>query len=151
MIKNTLQINSLRLCKLFGGSISVNPVENGVDWLYNGSVKFEEDFNTPKVFEGVAEAFSYFTTNLDYKERVIGQIANFALGSINTWVAYCYQGTDCTDENYGNPENWYLLNTTETSPGAGLEARVKFLEDTLAYYTEAINKNGYVIVGSDNV
>lgn len=125
------------------------PSVSTIDWFYNGSVKFENDSSTFKVFDTLEDAFLYFTNNLSLEDRVIGQLVTFALNTNMNWVIYSYRGIDCTDANYSNYKNWILINSAEINPDEDLELRVKYLEDTLIHYTDLIKQNGFFIVGSD--
>lgn len=154
MIKNTLRLNttscnSLRLGNLFGSSDEGVVIDKTLEWFFNGSVKFEPLKDVIKIFNNVSEAVSYFTLNLTINQRCIGQVVTFALNNINNWVFYLYEGNSCVDEFYSNESNWKFIKNTEFNPGEDLEARVKYLEDTLIYYTDLIKKQGFVIVGSD--
>ena len=50
MTDESIYINSLRLSRLGGGSNSkIVPPYPFIQWFYNGSTRFEEDVNNPRV------------------------------------------------------------------------------------------------------
>lgn len=108
------QINSLRLNKIFGcddHSHGWHP-----EWFYNGSLKFEDTESGPRVFQNLGAAVSYFTEKSYDCERARGQFVTWAEASIKNWVLYVYIGSDVSDENYSNPNNWLLFGEAIGQP-----------------------------------
>lgn len=109
-----LQLNSLRLHKVFGDGDFYHDLHP--EWFYNGSVKFEEKDDNPKVFASLAGAISYFTSKLPRCQRTIGQFVTYAEGTSKNWFLYVYVGPNTSDESYSNPKNWLLFGEARKIP-----------------------------------
>ena len=93
MTDESIYINSLRLSRLGGGSNSkIVPPYPFIQWFYNGSTRFEEDVNNPRVFNDLSGAVSYFTEKLQKTTELLVNLLRLqkALDEIGlfifTWV-----------------------------------------------------------------
>lgn len=122
MTDESIYINSLRLSRLGGGSNSkIVPPYPFIQWFYNGSTRFEEDVNNPRVFNDLSGAVAYFTEKTAENDRTIGQFITFAEGTRRNWVVYIYMGPNVSDENYSNYIFWHPFGATYIDPYTNIE------------------------------
>lgn len=131
------QTNSLRLNRLIGcGDHTHGPHP---EWFYNGSLKFEEDENGPRVFQSLSGAVAYFTEKSYECERSRGQYVTWAEATANNWVLYVYIGPDTSDASYSNPKNWWPFGEARPEPysqiSEAINADKAFVEKLDAHYT----------------
>jgi hypothetical protein len=117
MTDTVIEINSLRLSKLFGGGNGSGgsepaPSSSHPEWLYNVSTAFGQ--HAP--FNNLKEAITYLTQNTQEKDRVSGQYITFAEGTSNNWVAYQYTSSDLGNYAYQTEENWVEAGGSKEDP-----------------------------------
>ena len=129
-----LQTNSLRLNHVIGrGGL---PHDLHPEWFYNGSLKFKEADDNPRVFESLSEAIQYFTEKLPRCKRAIGQYVTWAQATDRNWVLFVYIGPNVSDEEYSNPDNWLpfgqVTKDEYTDISESIDADVEFIENLVA-------------------
>ncbi len=137
MTERIFQINSLRLNRVFGGeqhSHGYHP-----EWFYNGSIKFENPTDGPRVFPNLTSAVEYFTEKSYECERVRGQYVTWAEKTTRNWVLYTYIGPDVTDASYSNPKNWLPFGEAISEPYTMIQENITatkgFEEKMNAHYS----------------
>lgn len=114
MARRIFQVNSLRLNRLIGDGDHSHGIH--AEWFYNGSVKFEDEGEGPRVFQNLSGAIKYFTRKTLECERVRGQYVTWAEETTRNWVLYVFMGPDTSNASYSNPDNWWPFGEIRPDP-----------------------------------